>query len=170
MFVLPAQTAQPPAASIADLKEIPLPPPIPYTPQTAGWWVLGGIVLLAVLVYVALRLRRWWRNRYRRAAQKELSAIEQAAADPAQRQRALAALPALVKRTVLTWAPRDTVAPLSGEAWLGYLDHTFSGENFTRGPGRHLQTLAYGDGDLAGTDASDLMALLHRWIDDHVPA
>lgn len=167
MLVLPAQ---PSAPSIADLKEIPLPPPVPYTPQTAGWWVLLALVLLAVLWVVALRLHRWWRNRYRRAAQKELAVIEQALADPSRRQQALATVPALVKRTVLTWAPRDTVAPLSGEAWLGYLDRTLAGEGFTQGPGRCLQALAYGGGDIASGDADALMSLLHRWIDDHVPA
>ena len=167
MLALPAQ---PPAPSIADLKEIALPPPISYAPQTAGWWVLLGLALLVVLWVVAWRLHRWWRNRYRRAAQKELAAIGQAMADPAQRQRALAAIPALVKRTVLTWAPRETVAPLSGEAWLGYLDRTLAGGSFTRGAGRHLQALAYGGGDIAPGDWEALMTLLHRWIDDHVPA
>ncbi|WP_130617636.1 DUF4381 domain-containing protein [Dyella amyloliquefaciens] len=167
MLALPVP---PPAPSIADLKEIPLPPPVPYTPQTAGWWVLLALVLLLVLWYVALRLYRWWRNRYRRAAQKELLAIEQAMADPSRRQQALAALPALVKRTVLTWAPRDAVAPLSGEAWLGYLDQTLAGEGFTHGPGRYLQALVYGDGAIASGDTDALMSLLHRWIDDHVPA
>lgn len=167
MFVLPAQ---PSAPSIADLKEIALPPPVPYTPQTVGWWVLLAIVLLVVLWVVARRLRRWWRNRYRRAAQKELAAIEQALADPSRRQQALAAVPALVKRTVLAWAPRDTVAPLSGEAWLGYLDRTLAGERFTKGPGRHLQALAYGGDGIASGDKEALMSLLHRWIDDHVPA
>jgi hypothetical protein len=167
MLALPAQ---PPAPSIADLKEIALPPPISYAPQTAGWWVLLGLALLVMLWVVAWRLHRWWRNRYRRAAQKELAAIGQAMADPAQRQRALAAIPALVKRTVLTWAPRETVAPLSGEAWLGYLDRTLAGDSFTRGAGRHLQALAYGGGDIASGDWEALMTLLHRWIDDHVPA
>jgi hypothetical protein len=167
MLALPTP---PPAPSIADLKEIPLPPPVPYTPQAAGWWVLLALVLLALLGYLAWRLRRWWRNRYRRAAQKELAAIERAMADPSQRQGALVALPALVKRTVLTWAPRGAVAPLSGEAWLSYLDRTLSGENFMRGPGRYLETLAYGSGDIGGGEADALMGLLHRWIDDHVPA
>ncbi|WP_201316318.1 DUF4381 domain-containing protein [Dyella sp. EPa41] len=167
---MPALPTPPPAPSIADLKEIALPPPIPYTPQAAGWWVLLALVLLVVLWGVALRLHRWWRNRYRRAAQRELAAIEQAVADPSQRQEALAAVPALVKRTVLTWAPRETVAPLSGEAWLGYLDRTLAGDSFTRGAGRHLQALAYGGGDITPDDSQALLALLHRWIDDHVPA
>lgn len=161
--------ATPSAPSIADLREIPPPPPIPYTPQTAGWWVVGAIVLLALGCFIAVRLRRWWRDRYRRAARKELAAIEAAMEDPARKTQALLAVPALVKRTVLTWAPRSTVAALSGDAWLGYLDRTLDGEAFTRGPGRCLPALAYG-GELASDDVAALLALLHRWIDRHVPA
>ncbi len=168
MIAVPA--AKPPAASIADLKDIPTPAPVSYAPQTVGWWVVGGIVLL-VLIWIAYRRwRNWRRNRYRRAAQAELDAIAHALDDPAQRDQALTALPALVKRTVLAWAPRQVVAPMTGEAWLGYLDHTLAGDNFVRGPGRHLESLAYGNGNIPAEDLSALMSLLHRWIDDHVPA
>jgi Domain of unknown function (DUF4381) len=168
MIASPA--AKLPAASITQLKDIPLPPPVSYSPQTAGWWVLGAIVL-AVLLWIAFRQwRTWRRNRYRRAAQAELDAIAHAVADPRQRAQALTALPALVKRTVLAWAPRQAVAPMTGEAWLAYLDRTLAGENFSRGPGRHLETLAYGDGNIRADDFAALMTLLHRWIDNHVPA
>ncbi len=168
MFALPA--AKPPAASIADLKDIAPPAPVSYMPQTAGWWVVGGIVLLALLWFAYRRWRIWQRNRYRRAAQAELDALTHALDDPAQRAQALAALPALVKRTVLEWAPREAVAPMTGEAWLGYLDHTMAGDNFARGPGRHLESLAYGDGTIPADDLAALVSLLHRWIDNHVPA
>jgi hypothetical protein len=158
------------AASIADLKDIAPPPPVSYAPQTVGWWVVGAIVL-AVLLWIAYRRWRMWRrNRYRRAAQAELGVIAQALNDPVQRPQALAALPALVKRTVLAWAPRQSAAPMTGEAWLGYLDLTLAGDSFARGPGRHLPSLAYGNGDIQADDLAALMTLLHRWIDDHVPA
>lgn len=168
--MLAAPAAKVPAASIADIKDIPLPPPVSYAPQTAGWWVVGAIVLLVLLWIVYRRWRTWHRNRYRRAAQAELGAITHAMADPQQRAQALVALPALVKRTVLAWAPRQTVAPMTGAAWLGYLDHTLAGDDFTRGPGRHLETLAYGGADIPADDLAALMTLLHRWIDDHVSA
>lgn len=163
-------TDSPPMASIADLKEIPAPPPVSWMPQTTGWWVLAGIILLGLLVFAFIRWRAWWRNRYRRAAQAELASLERAMADPQTRKEALAAIPALVKRTVLSWAPRGVVAPLSGEPWLRYLDGTYPEGGFVHGPGRQLDALAYASVELGDDDLAALMALLHRWIDDHAAA
>ncbi|MET3651967.1 DUF4381 domain-containing protein [Dyella japonica] len=166
MLLLPDK----PMASIADLKDIPAPPPVSYAPQTAGWWVVAGLITLGLLVYAFFRWRRWRRNRFRREAQAALDAIERAANEAATRKEALAALPALVKRTVLAWAPRQQVAPLSGDAWLRYLDGTYPQGGFVQGPGRQLDALAYGNGDIGKDELAALMALLHRWIDDHVAA
>jgi hypothetical protein len=159
-----------PMASIADLKDIPAPPPVAYAPQTAGWWVVGGLIVLGLLLYAFFRWRKWRRNRYRREAQDALDAIERAANDAGTRDEALAALPALVKRTVLSWAPRQEVAPLSGEAWLRYLDRTYARGGFVQGPGRQLDALAYGPGDISSDELHALITLLHHWIDDHVAA
>jgi hypothetical protein len=167
--VIAVLPVKPEAASIAQLKDIPLPPPVSYAPHTAGWWVLGAIVLVLALLVGVRRWQTWRRNRYRRAAQLELDGIERALTDPAQRTQAATALPALVKRTVLAWAPRSEVAPMTGEAWLGYLDRTFDGQYFSHGPGRELVALAYGDGHISGDDLTALMTLLRRWIDGHVP-
>jgi hypothetical protein len=168
MLLLPAKAA--PMASIADLKDIPAPPPVSYMPQAMGWWVIGALLLVALLVFAFLKLRTWWRNRYRREAQAELIAIEQSINDADARPEALAALPALVKRTVLAWAPRPTVGPMSGEAWLRYLDSTYPQGGFVKGPGRHLDALAYGRADIGKDDLAALTALLHQWIDGHVAA
>ncbi|WP_019465391.1 DUF4381 domain-containing protein [Dyella japonica] len=157
-------------ASIADLRDIPAPPPVSWMPQTAGWWVVGGVLLAGLLVFLFLRWRAWRRNRYRREARAELAAIEQAMADPATRAAALMAIPALVKRTVLAWAPRAQVGPMSGEAWLRYLDRTYPAGGFSQGPGRQLDELAYGQGTIAHDELASLMALLHQWIDGHVAA
>ncbi|WP_430387881.1 DUF4381 domain-containing protein [Dyella sp. 20L07] len=167
MFLLPAKM---PAASIDQLKDIPLPPPVSWAPQTTGWWVVGAMLLAGMLWIAVRRWRIWWHNRFRRAAQAELVLIEHAVADPAKRVQALAALPSLVKRTVLTWAPRDQIGPMTGEAWLGFLDSTFTGSTFSQGVGKHLESLAYGNGDIGHEDLGVLLALLHRWIDGHAPA
>lgn len=167
-MLLPAAKAT--MASIADLKDIPAPPPVSYMPQTVGWWVLGGVIALGLLVLAFLKWRTWMRNRYRREAQAELAAIENAVVDPERRADALASIPVLVKRTVLAWAPRQQVAPMTGDAWLRYLDGTYDQGGFVQGPGRTLNRLAYGDGVIGNDELASLMALLHRWIDHHVPA
>jgi len=168
--MIPAPAKTPQMASIADLKDIAPPPPVSYMPQAPGWWVLLGILVLAMLVYGFVRWRRWRRDRYRREAQAELAVLERAVADPSTHAQALAALPALVKRTVLAWAPRREVGPMSGVDWLRYLDRIYPPGGFVHGPGSKLDMLAYGGGHLDGDELAALLALLHRWIDGHVAA
>ena len=140
-----------------ELHDIVLPEAPSFWPATpAAYAVLALLVALVVGAALALA-RRHRRDRYRRLALAELSEIE--------RRGAYHDLPALVKRTALQAAPRDEVASLSGEAWLRYLDASYGGDGFTRGPGRRLPELAYAGVDAA--DVSDLMNLVHQWIQKH---
>ena len=103
--------------ALEQLREIPLPVPVSYAPQTIGWYIVGAL-LVAGLAWLAVRWHRSWRaNRYRRAALAELCAAG-ARGQPGH------ALPALVKRTALSFAPREEVAGLSGDRWLEFLDRT----------------------------------------------
>ena len=86
--MIPAPAKTPQMASIADLKDIAPPPPVSYMPQAPGWWVLLGILVLAMLVYGFVRWRRWRRDRYRREAQAELAVLERAVADPSTHAQA----------------------------------------------------------------------------------
>lgn len=170
MIALP-QTPHVNVPNISTLKDLPLPPPpASYWPQAPGWWVLLALIVLALLVYLVRRLLRWWADRYRRAALLELDAIERDLAEPTRRTAALDALPALVKRTVFTWAPRRPTAAMTGDAWLGFLDRTLPGGAFSNGAGRQLETLAYGVQAMDQREQDALLALIRRWIRDHVPA
>ncbi len=123
-----------PPDPLAGLVDIPLPPEVSLWPQT--WPLRIAIVVLAVALIGALwwLARRWWANRYRRAALAELDAL------PAPTQGALALL---VRRTALSAFPRADVAALSDMAWLAFLDRTYGGTGFTQGPGRALAAGPY---------------------------
>jgi len=162
----------PAAARVLEgLREVPLPPPVPYRPDSAAWAVLAGIVL-AVL---GLGLWRWAvrrrRNRYRVLAGRELQDIRTELEQQSTRVPALQRLPALVKRVVLAFAPRQQVASLTGPEWLALLDRTYPPAGFSDGPGRLLLRLAYEPPErLAATpdqDLTSLLALLQRWITHH---
>ena len=145
--------------ALEGLREIRLPEAVSYAPQTIGWWVVFALVGLAVL-YVAFRLwRRWKENAYRRAALERLETIE--------RQRSLGALPDLIKRTALDAWPREVVAELSGGPWLAFLDRSYGGDGFSRGPGRALPAIAYGDTELAPSEVASLLELTRTWIRQH---
>jgi len=147
--------------AIQGLLEIALPEPVSYAPQTIGWYVLLAL-LLAAAIYAGIRWGRAYRaNRYRREALVELSEIAGGGA------AAGAQLSVLVKRTALGFAPRGTVAELSGDAWLEWLDGTMAGREFQDGPGRLLPALAYQDAEVSDTEWAELTGLLRRWIRRH---
>lgn len=140
---------------LLDLLEMPPDPAqIPYTPQTAGWLVVG-VVMLIVLALLIWRIVIWWhRNAYRRAA---LTALEQTGDDPAE-------IAMVLRRTAVAAYPRRQVARLYGQDWLDFLDNSFRGSGFADGPGRVLATAAYKP---AGPADPSLRDLARRWIRHH---
>ncbi|HEF4760024.1 TPA: DUF4381 domain-containing protein [Pseudomonas putida] len=84
--------------SIDQLKEIALPAPVSYAPQTWGWWVLLGLLVMAALVIAARRYWQWRRDRYRREALVRLAQLQKRSDDLS----ALRELPELLKRVALS--------------------------------------------------------------------
>ncbi len=147
------------------LKEIPLPPPVSWMPQTPAWYVAAGLLIL-LLAWLGVRaVHSYRRNRYRRAALTELEQIRKATLNNPE---ALATLPELVKRVAFQVAPREKVAALSGDSWLLFLDRSYRGTGFTTGPGRLLPAISYrGPSDITPEQAAGLMDLVATWIRRH---
>ena len=145
---------------MSNLEEITPPEPVPFTPETVGWDLVALFVLLGIAWLVFRFWRRWQANGYRRAALKELDAMKGAPQG----------VPELLKRVALVSYPRTEVARLSGDDWLGFLDHSLGESGFTQGPGRCLPQLAYDPGFAAMMNASEtdeLLSLVRRWIRRH---
>ena len=81
----------------------------------------------------------------------------------------MARVAALIKRTALCAAPRETVASLTGGAWLRYLDHGVDEHRFAEGAGRQLPDLTYGRGgrEVSPEQAREIVSLARRWIQEH---
>jgi hypothetical protein len=160
-----AQVATTPEPALAALQELPLPNPVPYTPQTAGWWIVAALLLL-LLAWGAWRWhKRRLANRYRVEALQELAEIERTLK---QEPAAASRLPALVKRVALVSAPRADAAALSGESWLQWLERTLPHAGFLDAPGRLLPQLAYGSPQAADPQTlKALLVLVRRWIKEH---
>jgi hypothetical protein len=84
--------------SIEQLKEIALPAPVSYAPQTWGWWVLLAVLIGAVLLVGARRYWQWQRDRYRREALVRLAELQ----NSDDQLQALRELPELLKRVALS--------------------------------------------------------------------
>jgi hypothetical protein len=134
-------------ADLSNLRDIVVPPAVSFWPPAPGWWAVGVACLVAAGLAIAVALRHWQRNAYRREA---LRALETAEGND---------ISAILKRTALVAFPREQVASLSGPAWLAFLDRT-GGTAFSN---TGLLALTYG-----GTaDRAAVVAQARRWIERH---
>ena len=84
--------------SIDQLKEMALPAPVSYAPQTWGWWALLVLLVVTLLVVAARRVWQWRRDRYRREALVRLEELRRRSNDLS----ALRELPELLKRVAIS--------------------------------------------------------------------
>lgn len=94
--------------TVPELAEPVLPDSPSWFPLPPGWFVLGGILLALLLIYLIIRIARWRRNLWRR----------QALAVLAQPQTVDSWL-LLMKRILLVHQPREQVSgALDPAQWL----------------------------------------------------
>ena len=91
--------------SIEQLKEISLPAPVSYAPQTWGWWVLLALLVITVVLIGARRYWQWRRDRYRREALVRLAELQ----NSDDRLSALRELPELLKRVAISMPAANPV-------------------------------------------------------------
>lgn len=139
------------------LHDVVLPEAVSYFPTTAPWLVVFLVLFALLATGLVSWVRHERRNRYRKKALARL--------DDLWTRRAYREIPALLKQTTLVFRDRGEVASLTGDAWLRFLDRSYGGDGFTRGPGRVLPELAYGrDVEL---DQEDFLELIRDWIRTH---
>ncbi len=162
----------PDPASLQNLNDIVLPPPVSWWPLASGWYFLSGLLLLVAAWFLYRSIQRWNHNRYRRAALHELNEISKGLQSESARERSLRQIPSLLKRTALSAYPRDEVASLSGDDWHRFLNATLKTPLFTDAVTGTLEFIAYSSGDLDKLDANavrDLLRVSGAWLKKHQP-
>lgn len=148
------------------IEEVHLPEAISWMPQTIGWKVLAGLLLLAFVYFLYCIAKNGWRNRYRREALKQLAQLE----SEEDRYRVVCRLPFLLKATALQCFSRGDIASLSGEPWLTFLSDHYSGPSFNDALGRQLIMITYQNRQQWTLSDDDVSALVERtrdWIKRH---
>lgn len=146
----PGAQALPEPATL-ELRDIHPPADPALWPPAPGWWVALGLIL-AALVLVGQRL---WRAHRVRTRRRRILAELAGLGTSTQGAELAAGVSALLKRIALTRFDRSEVAPLTGAAWLDFLDRHGGEGGFAKGPG---QVLA--DGPYAPTPSVETQALL----------
>jgi hypothetical protein len=158
----------PAAAVTLDLRDIHAAPPPPLWPPAPGWWVVAA-VLLAVLTVLSV----WAYRRYRvyRHKCQVMHEIEHISNRYSSKNSAsfLAEISMLLRRVALRRYDRTQVAPLTGSAWLRFLDDTGGGGQFVNGVGRILEDGPY-QPCTGEVPAAELLALARQWVSKNLRA
>lgn len=150
--------------TLADLRDIHLPPEPSAWPPAPGWWVLALALLLGFGVLALRRQRRRQPLQEARRTLEHLSRTYAANADAAEAARDISQL---LRRYACWRHPQAQAQALVGTAWLEFLDSHGGNGRFQQGPGRALETLPYrraGD-----TDVAALIALASEWLERNTP-
>lgn len=154
------------------LHDINLPDAIQWWPPAPGWWVLLLLTtLLIVLGYLACRprIKRW---QFRRLLMRELKQIRRRYtrqdANQSAREKApeiaIQGCAELLRRACLSHFPRQTVAGLSGQPWLAFLNSHTPTPCLTK-TSTHLLTQQRFSGQPANRKkVNRLLKDMERWI------
>ena len=144
------------------LRDIHLPEAVAFWPLAFGWWILAGLLVVAVAV-LGFRYYASRRHRAARRALEKAMATLRAGAEPvtcAQR------VSTTMRRFAMTITDDpDSVAGLAGERWLDFLDSRWEQADFTEGSGRALLTAPYvAGGSLKREQCLELGLVCVDWV------
>lgn len=109
---------------LTQLRDIHLPEAVGLWPLATGWWLL--LVLFMLLLTLLLRhlWRRMRRRRYRKLAVGALAAHYQGFQQDGDKAAYISASQEILRRAALQRYrdKRALIAPLSGRAWISFLD------------------------------------------------
>ena len=147
--------------SLAELRDIHLPPPpFPASLSADEWMAAGALVLAAAAAWSAWRFLR---RRRLRAALRELSGLAATHARDGDVQRLAGGLSRLLRSYALSRFPQAGIAGLTDAAWLAFLDAHGGNGAFSSGAGATLAWLPYSS--RGEVDAAALIAVVRRWLE-----
>lgn len=138
------------------LKDIHLPDSGFWWPPAPGWWVLLGLIILAI--YLLPQAWRWLRRKpIHSMSLVELNRVRKQQQENPDQRLALQQISGLLRRTVMSYRGRRGNANLSGQAWLARLNELAGRECFSQSQieilaeGQYRRELEVNIDDLCGS-------------------
>lgn len=115
------------------LRDIHLPDAISWWPLAIGWWLLPLFILgIGYVIYRFIKIRQQKQKvAYRSFALAELNKLRKQYKNDDNSIDLLRAISALLRRTALSYLPRESIASLTGEQWFTQLNALSSQQIFT---------------------------------------
>ena len=149
------------SSPLAQMHDIALPEKVSSLPIAPGYWILLLLIILSLSWIVKKVLKKYRYHAPRRTALVMLNAMDSNANTFASEVNSL------LKRTAMTYLPRQSLAHLNGQPWFNWLDkrlpHKHQG---VIGPllfKRHQQK------GLTSEDNQQLLVLARLWLANSAP-
>ncbi len=159
---------QPPAPAnpaLADMQDIIAPEAISTFPSAPGYYLSTILILILIAAVISTLI-----NRRRRLAPLKHGIVHIGQLDSTA---SINDISSLIKRVLLSYLPRETVAPLSGEKWLHFLRAQLSQKqsaNFDINRFIELLGQGYQRASLPQNDIEQLKQLSCQWLTLAIPA
>lgn len=148
----------------SQLRDIHLPDAAHWWPPAPGWWLLGLLFTLACVAgFFILKphIQRW---RFRRMLLRKLTIIRNAYAWDKSAEQAVQGCAELLRRICLTHFPRQSVAGLTGQAWLDFLNQQTPKPCFSKKSILLLKELRFSHQNINANMVKLLLRDTTRWI------
>lgn len=146
--------------TLRELKEVALPDPVSWWPQTTGWYLLLLLGLVGAGYFVWRWVRLWWHERYRREA---IDALTRLSPDDKQWPQQMMK----IIKAVMVYLDAQN-APLYGQSLLSRMSHYQPGEHSLQNCVLFNQWVrCLEDPHAIVPDYVALHAALTAWISEH---
>ena len=137
------------------------PDPIGYSFNTPGWYIVMGIILLAMVVFAIYQYRKYLKNAYRRNALVQIENM-------AKRNEAGLAfeINRMLKILAIQLFGRERVAALCGKEWFVFLHSTMKSEEEPDFDA-FAQAIYNSDYVLSDTQKTQLIDFSTSWVKKH---
>lgn len=145
--------------SLDRLKDIVQPDPVSWWPPAPLWYLLIAILTVWLLYWLVHATCRWRQNAYRRQALHELAQMS----EPGARS-----VSTILKRVALVSYAKESVASLTGDDWLRFLNETCDGVDFMIEPACKIGMASF-DPHVTLTDSELKQVVMdaERWVARH---
>lgn len=148
-----------------DFGQLIEPAPVKFQFTAPGWYVLGGLLILAILMIAWIWWRHYRANLYRKMALQTLSGMQNTYME---QNTAILVYETnmLLKRIAISRYGRIPFAGSMGGEWIACLNETWKEKSFDPGDQKILQTI-YPLQGIPVADGKAFVEKARRWIKTH---
>ncbi len=153
--------------TIPELEQFIEPSPVQFSPNAPGWYVLGGIFLLILLIIAFLIWNNYRKNRYRRIALNWLELEEEKFFNNKEYGRLVYAGGMITKKITIFLYGNNEIASIRGSKWLAYLTKTCPSISFSSTDEQLMSDIYESNNNLKEQQVFEFIDKIKYWIKKH---